>query len=34
VDVSTVLTLDDAASGLQIFGAGHSRGKTVIRIAD
>jgi NADPH:quinone reductase-like Zn-dependent oxidoreductase len=34
VDVSTVLTLDDAASGLQIFGAGHSRGKTVIHVAD
>jgi NADPH:quinone reductase-like Zn-dependent oxidoreductase len=34
VDVSTVLSLDNAASGLQIFGAGHSRGKTVIHIAD
>src|SRR5450830_1788405 len=34
VDVTSVINLDDAASGLQIFGAEHSRGKTVIRIAD
>jgi NADPH:quinone reductase-like Zn-dependent oxidoreductase len=26
--------VEAAASGLQIFGAGHSRGKTVIHIAD
>jgi len=34
VDVTGVLSLDDAATGLAIFGAGHSRGKTVIHIAD
>lgn len=34
VDVTSVIELDDAAGGLEIFGAGHSRGKTVIQIAD